>query len=231
VLLLATPAKLALARHDRKLMLLGSAAIYVVARVFAINLPTWPVEGEWFFNPFAWQLLFAIGLHIGIGLRTGAPAANGKLFLACLAYALAAAFVVTNGFTFVPDLWDQVRDALDVTKTNLGLLRLVHFLALAYVVYYSGVTNLLAKTPLLKPLSLLGRYSLPVFAAGSLLSTIDQVIIDTYAPALLITVAIIAVGITLQYLVARYLALRASRAKERPAGALAAYPPPRVIET
>jgi hypothetical protein len=211
-------------------MLLGSAAMYVVARAFEINLPTWPVGGQWFFNPFAWQLVFAIGLHIGIGLRTGTPAANGKLFLACLAYVVAAAFVVTNGFTFVPGLWDQVRDALDVTKTDLGLMRLFHFLALAYVVYYSGVTRLLAKTPLFKPLSLFGRYSLPVFAAGSLLSTIDQVIIDTYAPAVLATIAIIAVGIALQYLVARYLATRADKAAGQPAATLPAYPP-RTAET
>ena len=23
--------------------------------------PTWPVEGEWFFNPLAWQLVFVLG--------------------------------------------------------------------------------------------------------------------------------------------------------------------------
>ena len=213
VLLLATPALLALARRDRKLMLVASAAIYIVARAFEINVPTWPNEGEWYFNPFAWQLLFAIGLYVGIDLKTAAPAANGKLFAACLMFLLGSAFLVTNGFTFVPGLWDGTREALDVTKTDLGLLRLIHFLALSYAVFFSGVTRWLATTPLFKPLSLIGRHSLPVFAAGSLLSTVDQVIIDTYAPALMATVAIVAAGIAVQYIVARYLAGQGARAR------------------
>jgi hypothetical protein len=209
VLLLATPALLALARRDRRLMLVASGTIYFVARLFELNLPTWPVEGQWYFNPFAWQFLFAIGLYVGISLRSGAPAANRKLFVACLAMLAASAFLVTDGFTFVPALWDSVREYLDVTKTDLGVVRLLHFLALGYVVSYSGLTRVLARTPVFKPLCLIGRHSLPVFAAGSLLSVFEQVITDAYAPALVASLAIIAAGIALQYLVAYVLALRA----------------------
>ena len=28
---------------------------------FRINPATWPVEGTWFFNPLAWQLVFVLG--------------------------------------------------------------------------------------------------------------------------------------------------------------------------
>jgi hypothetical protein len=238
VLLLITPLLLALARRDPKLMLLASAAVYIVARVFEINLPTWPVEGEWFFNPFAWQLLFAIGLTIGIGLRTGVPATNGKLFAACLVAIVASAFMVTNGFGFTPGLWDQVRESLDVNKTDLGLLRLLHFLALAYVVFYSGVTGWLARTIMFKPLCLIGRHSLPVFALGSILSMFDRAIMDTYELAVIPSLAILAVGIILQYLIAWYLAWRKMAAKTAAAktGSVAtrlptAYPSPRPAET
>src|ERR1700755_924869 len=51
VLLLVTPLLLALARRDDRLMLAASAGIYLAARAFSLNLPTWPVAGYWFFNP------------------------------------------------------------------------------------------------------------------------------------------------------------------------------------
>ncbi len=221
VLLLATPALLLLARRDRKLMLLASAAIYLVARAFELNLPTWPVEGVWFFNPFAWQLVFAIGLNVGIGLREGGMAKNRGLFAASLIFVVGSAFAVTNGFGLMPGLWDTTRETLDITKTDLGLVRLLHFLALAYAVYHCGLTRLIARTPLFAPLCLIGRHSLPVFAIGSLLSAVDQVVIDTYTPALLYTFAIIAGGIAVQYLVARFLAERAMNAKIRLAASAA----------
>ena len=81
LLLAATPALLALARRDRRLMLVVSAAIYLAARTFALNIPTWPVDGVWFFNPFAWQLVFAIGLAVGISMR-GGMARDARLFAA-----------------------------------------------------------------------------------------------------------------------------------------------------
>ena len=47
-LLLMTPLLLVLARRDDRLMLAASAGIYLAARVFSLNLSTWPVEGTWF---------------------------------------------------------------------------------------------------------------------------------------------------------------------------------------
>jgi hypothetical protein len=126
-------------------------------------------------------------------------------------------------------MWDNTRDTLDVTKTDLGLARLVHFLALGYAVYYCGFTRLLARTPAYRPLCVIGRHSLPVFAIGSLLSAVDQVVIDTYAPAVLWTMIIIAAGIALQYLVAHVLAVRARHAK-RPVAAVR-YAPPQASQT
>ena len=35
----------------------------------------------------------------------------------------------------------KLRDVLDCGKTDLGFARLVHFLALAYIVYHSGLTQ------------------------------------------------------------------------------------------
>src|SRR5215467_1430920 len=68
-LLLMTPLLLVLARRDDRLMLAASAGIYLAARAFSLNLPTWPVEGTWWFNPIAWQLIFAIGIVAGRRLK------------------------------------------------------------------------------------------------------------------------------------------------------------------
>jgi len=49
-------------RFARPLLLPASLALYGVVLTFGINLPTWPVEGMWFLNPMAWQLIYVLGL-------------------------------------------------------------------------------------------------------------------------------------------------------------------------
>jgi hypothetical protein len=182
-LLLMTPLLLVLARRDDRLMLAASAGIYLAARAFSLNLPTWPVEGTWFFNPIAWQLIFAIGIFAGRRLKRGGIAYDARLFAACLAIVAIAAVVRTDAFGYASGLWQDVRDVLDCGKTDLGFARLVHFLALAYIVYHSGVTGLMRRTRAFLPLCLIGRYGLPVFATGTVLSAMSE-LVETRSEAL-----------------------------------------------
>lgn len=216
VLLLGTPAILALARVSSFLMLVVSALVYVGARTTGLNLPTWPVEGEWFFNPFTWQFLFCIGLFIGLHLRDVMATRDNLLLALCLVILVASFFVVTNGFHLVPGLWDSVRESIDVGKTNLGLARLLHFLALAYVLSHLGLSRIFARRPVYAPLCLIGRHSLPVFAAGSLLSALGQIIKHVHPPAYLDEAALVSLGILLHYLVARAFAQRSARQRMQP---------------
>jgi hypothetical protein len=207
-LLLMTPLLLVLARHDDRLMLAVSAGIYLAARVFSLNFPTWPVEGTWFFNPIAWQLIFAIGIFAGRRLKRGDIAYDARLFAACLAVVAIAAVVRTDAFGYASGLWQDVHDMLG--KTDLGFARLVHFLALAYIVYHSGLTGLMRRTRAFRPLCLIGRYGLPVFATGIVLSVVGEVIVETRSEAfnheVVLGAAIVAGGILIHYLVARGLA-------------------------
>ena len=228
VLLLMTPALLVLARRSDWLMLAASATLYAAARVFDLNLPNWPLEGGWYFNPLAWQLIFALGVFVGRRIRTGAVRYDRRLFALSLAVVVASAFVATDGFRLVPGLWIEARAYIDPTKTDLGLARLVHFLALAYVIAHSGLTQAIRVTPIFAPLTLMGRYSLPVFATGSVLTAIGEVIVETraedFAHPLALGGFIVAGGIVLHYLVARLLAARravAPRPLLAPAMALA----------
>jgi hypothetical protein len=211
-LLLATPALLLLARRSDWLMLAGSAALYLVARIFELNVPSWPLDGGWYFNPLAWQLIFALGVFVGRRIKTGGIGYDRRVFAACVALLAASAVVATNGFGLAPGLWNGARGLLDHSKTDLGVMRLVHFLALAYVISHSGLTGLLRRTPVFSPLALMGRYSLPVFATGCVLTAVGEVIVETraedFAHPLTLGAFIVAGGIVVHYLVARLLAAR-----------------------
>src|SRR5690242_21146227 len=47
-------------------VMLGSVLLYFTARQFEWNLPSYP-SGVWYFNPFAWQLLFISGAWLALG--------------------------------------------------------------------------------------------------------------------------------------------------------------------
>jgi hypothetical protein len=222
VLLLIAPGLLWLARVNDWLMLLVSAALYASVRMFEINLPNWPLNGGWYFNPLAWQLIFAIGLFVGRRIKSGGISYDRTLFLLCLVVVVVSCLAATDGFGLVPGLRTAVLDVVDHSKTNLGLARLMHFLALAYVITCLGTTNLLRLTPIFAPLALMGRYSLPVFATGSVLAALGEVIVETRAESfshqLALGSLIVAVGIVVHYLVAR---LRDARQVPRPRPAFA----------
>jgi hypothetical protein len=210
VLLLITPALLVLARRNDWLMLLASGLIYLAARVFELNIPSWPLDGGWYFNPLAWQFIFAIGLFVGRRLRCGGIPFDHRLFTLCLAVLVGTFAVLTDGFGLVPGLLTDMREVLDLTKTHLGLARLVHFLALAYVIGHSGLTQLLRRTWVFSPLALMGRHSLPVFATGCVLTAIGEVIVETrpedFSYPLTLGAAVVAGGVLAHYAVARMLA-------------------------
>ena len=128
----------------------------------------------------------------------------------CLAGSL---FLVTDAFGHSPGLWDDVRAHVAHDKTGLGWIRMVHFLALAYAVYYLGLTKLLRTTPIFAPLALIGRHSLPVFAVGAFLTLIGEAIMEAGVPNLPGQVIIVGGGIAIQFWVARYFEARAVRRK------------------
>jgi hypothetical protein len=212
VLLLITPALLVLARRNDWLMLLASGLIYLAARVFELNLPSWPLDGGWYFDPLTWQFIFAIGLFVGRRLRSVGIPFDRRLFSLCLAVLAGSFTVLTDGFGLVPGLLTDMREVLDLDKTHLGMVRLVHYLALAYVIGHSCLTQLLRQTWVFSPLALIGRYSLPVYATGCLLTAIGEVIVETrpedFNHPLTLGAAIVVGGILIHYAVARMLAAR-----------------------
>ena len=101
------------------------------------NLPAYP-EGVWFFNPFAWQLLFVFGAWCALGgAKRLTVLLNSRVTLALAIAYLVIAFYVALSW-HLPMLHPLVPTALEdviypIDKTNLDVLRFAHFLALAIV--------------------------------------------------------------------------------------------------
>lgn len=154
-----------------------SFVIYVIAQLPQVNLPSWPVPGLWFLNPFAWQFVFVIGMVMGVLSRrdglTMAPSRPATL-MAGLFLAFAA-IVVTNAFGFVPGLFDRLYALGGFDKTDMNVMRLMHFLALAYLVVQLRIGERLLGVAGGGALALIGRHGLAIFALGSVLSSAGQI--------------------------------------------------------
>lgn len=177
VLLVAlAPVLLWLARISRPLMLGVSFATYAASRLSGLNVPSWPMRGTWFFDPFTWQLLMAIGLAVGLGSRRAWPRPVHRVVLGLSALVVAAAMMCsTDAFSLWPGLNEAVRGWVDVDKTTLGMGRVVHFLALAYLVAALRLAPAMRNALWYKPLCLIGSHGLATFALLSLLAASGQV--------------------------------------------------------
>ena len=200
VLLVAmVPGLLWLGGRNRALMLGASAMLYAASRLNGWNIPSWPMKGEWFFNPFTWQFLMAMGIAVGLGLRRAPfpthPAAGWVAGLGLLV----AAVCVTDGLSWLPGLGEDARQWLDVDKSVLGAGRLVHFLCLAYLVHAWHLADRMRNAPWFEPLCVIGRSSLWAFAVTSLLAALGQVVTEGVGHSPLIDLVLIAVGLAVLY--------------------------------
>jgi hypothetical protein len=176
----------AMARRPN-LTLLGSAILYVLARWFDWNLASYPPGTTWYFNPFAWQLMFFFGAWCGIGgVAQIWPIIQSRVALMiALAWVLFAFLIVmTWHVAFLDALvpkW-MIKAIYPIDKTDLDMLRFTHFLALAVIVsrYVPRDWEAL-KSKWLRPLILCGQHSLPLFCIGVFLSFAAHWILTQYS--------------------------------------------------
>ena len=72
VLMLAAPLIALIDRFARPLLVPLSLALYFASLIVPFTAPTWPVPGQWFFNPFTWQALFVLGFALSRDEGSGA---------------------------------------------------------------------------------------------------------------------------------------------------------------
>jgi len=210
VLLLLFPPMLFVLLRLPNLALAGSAVVYALTWKLDWNLPAYP-NGVWFFNPFAWQLLFVFGAWCALGgAQRLAGFLRSRIVLAVAVAYLVFAFAITLTWhfesldRFVPSWLAEWMYPID--KTNLDVLRFAHFLALAVVTVrfiprnWSGL-----KSVILQPAIRCGQHSLEIFCLGVFLAFAGQFIIAESSGGPLLQTAISALGIIIMIATANLL--------------------------
>ncbi len=207
MMLVIAPLLLMIAQVGRWPMLAASFALYVMATC-GCNLPNWPESGSWFFDPFAWQFMVAIGITFGLGVPGSVIPRSVPLMVVAALIVVASAICVSDAITLWPGLEERVRGWGVFDKTTLGLGRLVHFLAIAYLIYGLRVAEWTRGSPAFGWLCSIGRHGLWMFCALSLMAAAGQVV-DQYAGHTLLTdVAMISGGLCILAVLARRLDTR-----------------------
>ncbi|MFJ3482130.1 OpgC domain-containing protein [Pseudomonas sp. NPDC090202] len=159
-----------------------SIALYMMVPIYGWNLRAYEGGGYWYFNPVAWQLIFVLGGAVAVYTQRPAvisghsrPLWQRPLFLLAVLYMLIAG-TITFLWKF-PDVHDALLPKAfteliyPIDKTNLSPLRLLHFIALVYVVasVLPRSTGWLDNWPAQQTCRM-GRYSLEIFCLGVLLA-------------------------------------------------------------
>ena len=175
VLMLALPLILALMRWRPDVTLALSVLLYALTWQFDLHFTSYP-NGNWTFNPMAWQLLFVFGAWCALGgaRRMSRILASPVTLWVCGVY-LAFAFYVTLTW-YVPQMSHWLPRRLEqwmypIDKPDLDVLRFAHFLALAAITVrflprdWPGL-----RSRWLRPLILCGQHSLEIFCLGVFLA-------------------------------------------------------------
>lgn len=179
ILMMAAPFIVLLHRWKPVLVLPLSILIWAVTLTFEINFSTWPVEGRWFFDPLAWQLCFVLGFIMAKPSGLGALVRRHGRTVRTFGFVVVTLGLAIRVFEWDPDAFAVPTPHLFFVfdKTFLSPGRLIHMLGLAAL--FTGLFGLMVRFTLGRGLglwlSLLGRNSLHVFCAGSLLSLAGQI--------------------------------------------------------
>jgi hypothetical protein len=204
VLMLAAPAFALIDRFAKPLLVPLSLALYLASLTVPFTAPTWPVEGQWFFNPFTWQAIFVLGFAISREEGFGGVVRRYIKGIRMVATPVVVVCAVLVWFNWFPDPTKLPEPKLLFLngKSFLTPMRLLQFLALVAV--FSAAYPLIARlAPWLGEfLSVLGRNSLNVFCVASILSLSGQIIRFLYSGSFAIDTLIVFAGVGLLWLTA-----------------------------
>jgi hypothetical protein len=219
LVLAMVPVAVLLARLHPLAVPAGSILLWLLAGRLGWNLTADAADGRvWFFNPFAWQLLFFSGFSLSMGWL--AVPIGRRLFWISVAV-LVVGLLLTQPAIYltVPGLAEAQVWVLEHTdKTDLDPMQLVHFLASAVVVValLRGSEQRLGHGAF-RWIMKCGQQALAVFLSGIVLAQLGSMAFDhlgTDMPSqLLVNPIIIGASIGVAYLVAWF---KSTPWKQRP---------------
>jgi hypothetical protein len=211
VLLAAFPLVLPLVVRWPFAVIAASIGLYAATCHYNWNLPAYPDEKVWYFNPMAWQVVFYVGAACAV---LGPKLAwldrfRGLLTTLAIAFILFAAFISLswhyNPLERLVPTWVG-RLIYPIDKTNIDVLRLLHFLAVAWLVRLAvPIDAPVLRWPVWQPLRRCGEASLLIFCMGTFLALSGQVIVGYYEDSILSQIIVSIGGIAIMCLAA-YLA-------------------------
>jgi hypothetical protein len=187
-----------------------SIVLWLTARHFGLNLNAYPA-GQWYFNPYCWQVLFVFGAWCALGgARRSMTLINAPVTLwFCLAYMLFA-LVMTMAGRF-PTLGGMFPEWLFSAfnpndKTNLAPYRFIHFVVIVILV----IRFVPKDWPGLEwkgfdPIIVCGQQSLAVFCVGVFLSFVGHFELSMSSGSLFAQIFVSVAGIAIMTTVAYYI--------------------------
>lgn len=238
VILVMMPIVMALSRVHLGLMFAVIATVWLFAqeRVLGLwgaealttNFPAEPWSNrQWFFNPFGWQLIFFTGFAF---MRGWIPAPPVKTWLIILAAVIVVANIPLSnigvravnrewfGLAFEgnPVIDWRVANKMWIDKSDFGILRYLHFLALAYLAWVAagqGGHRLIASDATLASrvwdrivtvIMKVGQQSLAVFVFSMVFARFTGFVLDQVGRTTLSVTLMNFVGIAMLILVAYF---------------------------
>ncbi|QEI07474.1 OpgC domain-containing protein [Pigmentiphaga aceris] len=139
---LLTPLLIRIGRKSGVALLALSLTVWLAAPTLGAMLPSAQPNSNWTFNPFAWQLLFVLGMSIG--LRPQLPEdlsdrARRRITIAACCFAAFGAFCAMlwgNPAWHAAIVPQWVEDTFyPISKANAATLRVLSFMSVAWLVY------------------------------------------------------------------------------------------------
>jgi hypothetical protein len=204
-ILLMLPALMALRRLHPYAALLAPPLLWAANRALGFDLPAeWWSQRSWFFNPFAWQLLFFTGFAFAAGWLKPPPPERRLI-------ALAGEYVLLMVAMNWSPIWANVEIVGRVStallwgfqETDFGILRYLHFLAIAYLLRcaFMGRMDLLHTAPF-AVLRRIGQQALAVFVTSMVLARVAGMAMDEFGRGPGVTAAVNLTGFAILALTA-----------------------------
>jgi hypothetical protein len=182
ILLAAAPLIIYVVKRDPWLALILSGLIYVVVRATGFNLSAGHDGLGWNFNPFAWQLLYTIGIVAGYFSKTEVTTESLRDRYQWAWFTLAAGFTLFALLAAAPWTASEESRALfnmylwPAEKTFLSPLRVANVVALLYLfAFFVPKQAKFFSTRIASVFLACGRNSLPVYGVGVVLSVAGYV--------------------------------------------------------
>ncbi|MGP1396266.1 MAG: OpgC family protein [Inquilinaceae bacterium] len=178
------------------------AALWLAATFRLLDLPAEPwSQRVWFFNPFAWQLVFFTGFAFIRGWLKPPPVTPWLIAAAVCVVLATVPFAWFRALRAVDALREVRQDLAPlIDKTHFGILRYVHFLALAYLGWLAAgeggrrLTGHAAWTWVVGIVRKVGQQSLAVFLTSLVLAQAAGIALDVTGRGLIATAVFNLIG-------------------------------------